>query len=215
MTFYEWFYKTFKPLVMRIYRVEVRGRENIPAEGALIAANHTSFSDVLVISAASTRQVRYMAKKELFRTPIGPLVRALGAYPVDRGGSDVGSIKRTFALIEAGDLVGIFPQGHRQGRKDPRTTEVKAGVGMIAYHTKAPVVPVFVENSRMKTGMFRKNIVTFGSPIRFEELAFTGGHMTEYTRAARIIFDRICEIKYGRSELPDAEKPALPETRKE
>ena len=145
MTFYEKIYKTFAPLVIRLYRIRTEGTENIPETGAILASNHTAFSDVLVISAAARRQVRYMAKKELFATPLAPLIRFLGAYPVDRGGADVSSIRRTLALVEEGELVGIFPQGHRQGGKDPRTTEIKPGIGMLAYHTKAPVVPVFLE----------------------------------------------------------------------
>lgn len=203
MSFYRWFYNTFEPFVSWIYRIERVGVENIPEDGAILASNHTSFSDVLVISAAAKRQVRYMAKKELFKTPLKPLITALGAYPVDRSGADVGSIKRTISLIEEGELVGIFPQGHRYGGKDPRQTEIKAGVGLIAYHSKAKILPVFIENSRMKTGIFRKNRVTFGKCISFDELEFTKGGKTEYMNASRIIFNRICEIKYGK-ELPNA-----------
>ncbi len=197
MSFFEKIYKLFQPAVFRLYRIHVSGEENIPEGGAIIASNHTAFSDVLLISASTKRQVRYMAKKELFKTPLAPLIKALGAYPVDRGGADVGSIKRTIALLNDGELIGIFPQGHRHGKKDPRGTEVKAGVGMIAYRSGAPVVPVFLDNARMKTGILRKNYVTFGKAITFEELEFKSGGQTEYMNAARIVFDRICEIKYG------------------
>lgn len=62
MSFYTWFYKTFEPFVSWLYRIDAHGVENIPDGGAILASNHTSFSDVLVISAASKRQVRYMAK---------------------------------------------------------------------------------------------------------------------------------------------------------
>lgn len=197
MSFYTWFYKTFEPMVSRIYRIEAKGLENIPEGGAILASNHTSFSDVLVISAAARRQVRYMAKKELFKTPLCPLIKALGAFPVDRGGADVKSIKTTLSLIESGELVGIFPQGHRHGGEDPRQTEIKAGVGFLAYHTKAQILPVFLENNRMKTGIFRKNTVTFGNPITFEELGFTKGGREEYMNASKTIFRHICAIKYG------------------
>ncbi len=203
MTFYQWIYKTFKPAVAALYRIESDGIENIPEGGCILASNHTGFADVLVISAASGRQVRYMAKKELFKIPLlGPLIKALGAYPVDRGGGDVGSIKKTIALVEEGELVGIFPQGHRHSGVDPRTTEIKHGVGMVAYHTKACVLPVFIDNKKMHTAMFRKNHVTFGRPIPFEELAFVSGGRTEYMNASRIIFDRVCAIKYGPASLP-------------
>lgn len=212
MTFYQWIYNTLEPAVSALYRIEAHGVENIPADGAIVASNHTSFADVLVISAAAKRQVRYMAKKELFKIPLlAPLIKALGAYPVNRGGPDVSSIKRTIELIEGGELIGIFPQGHRYGGQDPRTTEIKAGIGMITYRTKAPVVPVFLDGRSGKTRMLRKNVITFGEPIRFEELEFVKGGMTEYTRASQIIFNRICEIKYGKSELPAGDRPSLPE----
>lgn len=207
MTFYEGIYKTFKPIVSALYRINPVGVENIPDGGCILASNHTGFADVLVISAASTRQVRYMAKKELFKIPLlGPLIRALGAYPVDRGGGDVGSIKKTIALVESGELVGIFPQGHRHSGVDPRGTEIKHGVGMLAYHTGACVLPVFIDNKKMHTGMFQKNTVTFGKPIDFDELAFTSGGKNEYMNAARIIFDKVCAIKYGESALADVKK---------
>ena len=200
MTFFERIYKMFQPTVFKLYRIHVTGEENIPEGGCILASNHTGFADVLVISAASNRQVRYMAKKELFKIPLlAPLIRALGAYPVDRGGGDVGSIKKTIALVEEGELVGIFPQGHRHSGVDPRGTEIKHGVGMVAYHTKSCVLPVFIDSKKMHTMMFHKNIVTFGEPVPFEDLAFAEGGRQEYMNASRIIFNKICEIKYGPS----------------
>ncbi len=200
MKFYDWIYKTFKSLVLALYRVEIAGAENIPSDGAIVAANHTAFSDVIILSAAmGGRQIHYMAKKELFKTPLAPLITALGAYPVDRGGADVKSIKTAIGFVESGDLVGIFPQGHRHGGEDLRGSEIKAGVGMIAYHSKAQILPVLIENARMKTGMFRKNRVTFGRCISFDELELTSGGREQYMKASRIVFDRICEMKYGPS----------------
>lgn len=197
-SFYKKMYKTFQPMVKWVYRVESVDMENVPDCGVILACNHTSFADVLVLSAALRRQVRYMAKKELFKIPLlAPLIKALGAYPVDRGGADVGSLKRTIAMIHDGELIGIFPQGHRYGGQDPRTTEIKPGVGMLAYHTKAPVVPVFIDNDRMKTTPFKKNRVRFGKPLTFEDLGYQSGGKVEYMNASKMIFDHVCAIKYG------------------
>jgi len=204
MSFYSAMYKLFAPLVRALYRVETVGRENIPEGGVILASNHTAFSDVLIISAAANRQVRYMAKKELFKIPLlKQLITALGAYPVDRGGADVGSIKRTITMLESGEIIGIFPQGHRHGGKDPRTTEVKGGVGMIAYHTKSPVLPVFISNKGMRTGILRKNTVTFGTVIPFEALGFDKGGVKEYQTCAETVFSEICALHYG--DDPDGE----------
>ena len=214
MSFYRTMYAIFNPLVRLCYRLEIRGEENIPVDsGCILAANHTAFSDVLIVSAAARRQVRYMAKKELFKIPVlGALIRAMGAYPVNRGGADVASIKYTIGLIESGELIGIFPQGHRHGFEDPRETEVKGGVGLIEYHTRAMVLPVYIDNKRGKTGIFRKNIVIFGKPIAFEELDFSPGGAKGYLNASREIFRRICALKFGENTtLAETKAPGKPE----
>lgn len=204
MSFYRTIYKIFSAPVRWVYRLRVVGEENIPKDGCILASNHTAFSDVLILSAAARRQVRYMAKKELFKIPLlSQLITALGAYPVNRGGADVSSIKRTIHMIEEGELIGIFPQGHRYGGVDPRTTSVKGGVGMIAYHTHASVLPAYVDSKRRKTGMFRRNTVIFGKPIPYEELGFVNGGVKEYQHAAELVFQKVCELKYGSSVTSD------------
>lgn len=206
MSFYKTMYKIFAAPVRWVYRLRSVGVENIPETGCILASNHTAFSDVLIISAAAKRQVRYMAKKELFKIPLlAQLITGLGAYPVNRGGADVGSIKRTIRMLEEGELIGIFPQGHRHGRVDPRTTEVKGGIGMIAYHTKSDVIPAFVDSKRGKTGMFRRNTVIFGTPIPYADLGFVNGGVKEYQHAAEYIFKKVCALKYGEEETAEAE----------
>lgn len=201
MSFYGSIYRFFGPIVRAVYRIDAHGRENIPEGGVILASNHTAVSDVLVISAAANRQVRYMAKKELFRIPLlKQLITALGAYPVDRGGADIQSIKRTISLLSEGELIGIFPQGTRHPGEDPSLTSVKGGVGMIAYHTKSPVLPVYVCNGKMKTGLFRKNTVIFGPVIDYASLSFEHGGVKEYQKAAEAIFRSVCALN-----------PALPE----
>lgn len=203
-------YKRVSSLISRLYKLEVVGQENIPADGAIVAANHTAMMDVLVLSVAmGGRQVRFMAKKELFRIPlVSSLIRSLGAFPVDRAGADVGSIKTAIGLIENGELLGIFPQGTRQGGKDPRTTPVKAGVGLIAYHTRGCVLPVMIENDKMKVTMFSKTRVTIGKPLYYDDLGFSDGGRAEYTRAAENIFAHICELKYGETQDIDTAEDA-------
>ena len=199
-------YNALAPFLAKLYRLEVTGIENIPAEGGVIvAANHTAMMDVIILSIAMRgRQVRFMAKKELFSVPlVSSLIRAFGAFPVDRGNADIGSLKKAISLVDGGEMLGIFPQGTRQGGRDPRTTEVKSGVGMIAYRTRACVLPVMIENDGMKTKMFRRNHVIIGKPIPSDELGFVSGGMEEYNAAAKAIFAGICSLKY--SALPSGE----------
>ena len=197
MGFYNVIYKLFSRPVRAIWRVKTEGIENVPEHGCLLVANHTAFSDVLVLEAAQKRQIRFMAKKELFKIPLlSQLIKALGAYPVDRGGADVRSLKLTFKMIEEGDLIGIFPPGTRHPNTDPRTTEVKSGIGMIAYHAKADILPVYIDNDG-KTRSFHRNTVKIGKLIPFGELGFEKAGRAEYERAANYIFSKVCELKYG------------------
>jgi 1-acyl-sn-glycerol-3-phosphate acyltransferase len=169
--------------------------ENVPDCGVILACNHTSFADVLVLSAALRRQVRYMAKKELFKIPLlAPLIKALGAYPVDRGGADVGAIKKTIKMLGDGVSIGMFPQGHRQRGIDPRETEVKTGVAMVAVRAKATVLPCFIETKKRKWSVFCRVDVYVGKPIKFEELAYDAEASGEYARISNYIFDKICVI---------------------
>lgn len=210
MGFYEKFYKTFARPVRAMWRVEIAGAENIPEGGCILACNHTSLSDVIVVSAASNRQVRYMAKKELFKIPLlAPLIKALGAYPVSRAGADMKSFKKTISLIESGELIGMFPQGTRRPGVDPRETEVKGGVGMFAYHTKADVLPVFIDSKKMKTKIFHKNKVIFGPVIKYEELGLNGMGNAEYMKAAALVFEKICALKYSEGMEKDERKSKL------
>lgn len=196
MSFYSGIYKVLARPVRAIFKCRVEGIENMPAEGgAILCANHTGLLDVVVMSAALNRQIRYMAKKELFKIPLlSRLIRALGAFPVDRGGADVKAIRNTISMIEGGEIVGIFPQGTRCPGVDPRTTEVKNGVGMIAYRAKSNVVPVYIKTKNNKTRLFTKTTIIVGKPIEYEELGYEKGGNAEYKAASELIFDRICTL---------------------
>jgi 1-acyl-sn-glycerol-3-phosphate acyltransferase len=196
LTFYEKVYKYMSRFFKAIFRISASHTEKEPASGAcILCANHTSLADVLIIAVSAKRQVRYMAKKELFSTPVvAPIIKALGAFPVDRGGSDVASIKHTLSLLEHGDLVGLFPQGTRHPGKNPRDTEVKSGVGMMVYRSKADVLPVFVKTKKNRTGFLRKCEVIFGDVIKYDDLSFTSGGSGEYKRATEYIFDKVCSL---------------------
>ncbi len=199
MSFYEGIYKLLARPLRAIFKVKVEGLENLPTDaGALVCANHTSLLDVIVLSAPLTRQVRYMAKKELFKIPLlSQIIRALGAFPVDRGGADVGAIRKTVSMIEGGELVGIFPQGTRHPKVDPRETEVKGGAAMIAARAKCPVVPVCIKTKGNKVRFFRRTVIIIGRPISYEELGLKDAKRSEYLAASKYIFDKICTLGEG------------------
>ena len=175
--FYRVIYTLFVWPVRAIFPVKVVNPENIPTDGGcLVCANHTSMLDVLILSAGLKRQIRYMAKKEAMTVPgLGKFLSALGAYAVDRGGADVGAIKQTFAFLESGEMVGIFPQGTRHPGVDPATTPIKGGVGMITWHTKATVLPVCIATKHNRVRPFSPTKLIVGKPIPFEEFGYENG----------------------------------------
>ena len=191
--------------VRALFPVRVTGKENLPKTGGcIVCANHTSMLDVLILSAALGRQIRYMAKKELFKIPLlRGLITVLGAYPVDRGGADVGSIRRTISLLDEGELIGIFPQGTRRPGVDPSTTEVKHGVGMITWHAKTTVVPTYIRAKGNRVRAFRRTELIVGKPIPFEEFSFEKGGKAEYVAATEKIFSDICALGGYERPLPE------------
>lgn len=202
MGFYDNIIKTLAGAVCALFRIELVGRENIPEDtertqtpGFMLCANHIANLDPVVIVAAIRIKINWMAKESLFRIPLlSPLIRALGAYPVNRASGDVGAIKRTIAQLKDCHSVGIFPQGHRQPDVDPRTTEFRYGAGMIAYRSGCDVLPVAIETKSRRLKFFSKTVIIVGQRIPFAELGLEEGNTETYKHATELIFDRICAL---------------------
>ncbi len=195
--FYAFCHHCLAVLIKIIFRVKVIGNENEPMTGGyLVCANHMSLWDPAMLGAClKKRQVKFMAKAEIFKVPLlGGFLKALGAFPVNRGAGDIKAIKTTIELVQNGECVGIFPQGTRCRGKNPRETAVKGGTGMCAFRGKCGVVPVAIVNKKRKMTFFGKTYVIIGKPMAFEELGFTEGDKMEFENASRIIFDRICDL---------------------
>jgi len=126
------------------FRVRVSGSEQIPAEGpAIVAPNHKNFLDPLFIGIATRRRVRYMAKVELFKRPLGSLLLRLGAFPVRRGEADAEALETARAILAAGGLVVVFPEGTRVEAADALGSP-HHGAGRLALETGAPIVPAAI-----------------------------------------------------------------------
>ncbi len=184
------------PAIKFIFRVHAHGTESIPSEGgAIICSNHIAVRDIFILAVSSKRQIKFIAKKELFGIPLlGRVIRALGAVPLDRGGADVGAIKTAVDLVCRGELISIFPQGHRNPGVDPAKTKYKNGAALIAYRSGADVLPAFISTKNHKYGFLRRVDVYFGSPIPNSELGFTNGGSEEYGAAGGRIFDEILKL---------------------
>ncbi len=155
------------------FDLEIEGAEHIPEAGPVILApNHVSYVDPVLIAISVRRPIHSMAKKELFRNRAAAwFLRALQGFPVSRERVDPSSLKYTLWLLAAGHVVLMFPEGTRG---DGRTLgPAKSGVGVVAVRSGASVVPVFHWGSErvLPRGArwFRRAPlrIRFGPPLRF------------------------------------------------
>jgi 1-acyl-sn-glycerol-3-phosphate acyltransferase len=153
---------TLRVLFRTVFRARAYGVENVPRSGALIVAcNHVSYLDPPGL-AFCPRRISFMAKKELFAIPVlAPVIRAVGAYPVDRHGSARAAIKRSLAVLDAGGAVGIFPEGTRNLTGD---VPAQTGVALLAALSAAPVLPACVVGGA-NAARFGQIKVAFGRPL--------------------------------------------------
>lgn len=129
-----------------LFTYDCLGTENLPrAGGAIVASNHPSYLDPVLLSLRAERPIRFMAWDTLFRIPLlGPLMRAFGAFPVDiRKGRGASAYARARALVEAGEIVGIFPEG-RRSRSGWMEPALREGAARLSWETGAPLVPATV-----------------------------------------------------------------------
>ena len=196
MSFYTVIKAIFKHPLKLIFGVRVSGTENIPEDGGfLVCANHTSMADVILIALALPRQPRFMTKKEATSVPVvGAFLRSLGAFSVDRGGADLGAVKKAISLIEGGGVVAIFPQGHRYPKVAARSPPVRHGAGLISYRANCGVLPMYIKTKSGKVKAFHRNEIVVGEFIPNAALGFSEGGSAEYRRASELVFDRVCDI---------------------
>ncbi|MEP6811613.1 MAG: lysophospholipid acyltransferase family protein [Actinomycetota bacterium] len=156
----------FRSLMRRLYGVQVVGAENIPSSGGcILAANHDSLVDPFILAVATTREIRYMAKSELFANrAMAAALRSLGAFPVERGGGDRAAFTEAAELLRRGEALGIFPQGTSKQHLERRWHR---GAARLALVTGAPIVPVRMTGTR---GLpLRKRVrIAVGAPIYVE-----------------------------------------------
>lgn len=208
--FYVFIKAVLGPVVRLVFNLRFHGAENEPSqeEGPyVLVCNHISNTDPIFLCAGlKHQQPNYMAKKELFKVPLlSSLVRALGAFPVDRGGADVSAIKKTISYLKSGKCIGIFPQGHREQGKTPMEANLKTGAAMITVKAQATVLPCCIKTKDNKFRLFKRIDVYYGKPITFEELGYDSEASGEYLRITNLMFDRVCDL-YRKAEEQESGK---------
>ncbi len=131
--------------VVRLYgRFRVTGAGNLPARGAaILVSNHPSDVDPILLAIALPRTLHFMADVVQFRRGfVGPIIRRLGAFPINKGRPDPGAVRRALELLAEGQVIAVFAEGdlYRQREVAP----FQRGVALLAARSGAPLIPAAI-----------------------------------------------------------------------
>jgi len=172
------------PVIRGLFRERIRGLENLPEGGFVLAPNHVSNLDPwpLGMPLWPERQLNWMAKSELYKPVIGTLISWGGAFPVRRGTGDEGAIETAVERVKEGEVVVIFPEGTRQRKGLVKRYEARprTGAARVALRAGAPLVPAAIGGTDrlLRLGPLS---VAYGPPV---DLAGLEGDDREAAREA-------------------------------
>jgi len=182
---------------------QVKGRENIPSQGPmLIVANHLSLADPPLLGVSLSREVIFMAKKELFRFRlIGYFIGSLGAFSVHRERLDRKAMRQAYQVLADGLALVMFPEGTRS--RSGRLRPAFSGPALIAMHSGAPILPVGIigtEKIRGVTWLLRRPQITvnIGHPFYLPTVSsrLTKAELTELTNSIMGHIAELLPLKY-------------------
>ncbi len=184
------------PIFKCLYRYKIINRNSLPTDGGcIVASNHMSFADPVLLGLGQKRRLFFMAKSELFTNKFfSALIRALGAFPVERGAGDNKAIKTGEDLITDGEVMTIFIEGARS--KDGNLMRPRSGCALVAQQMQVPVVPACITVVGNPKHRFAKRVVHFGNPMTPEQLGLTlDGGRRELRTASNAIMDEIKNMR--------------------
>ena len=196
-----WFYCGGRLIARALFtlltRWEVRGRENIPADGpVLVVANHLNLTDPPLLGISLGRKMMFMAKEELFRSPLAAcFVGGFGAFPVRRGKLDRKAMRQAQQVLTDGMALIMFPEATRS--KTARLQRAYPGSALIAMRIGVPILPVGVIGTEKVRGVgwiFRRPRITINIGRTFQ--LPSGKKLTRdgLAKNTDLIMERIAEL---------------------
>ncbi|MFE1879640.1 lysophospholipid acyltransferase family protein [Streptomyces diastatochromogenes] len=211
MFYYVLKYVLLGPLLRLLFRPQAEGLEHVPAKGAaIVASNHLSFADPLLMPAVLKRRITFLAKAEYFTAPgitgrlVALVLRSAGQISIDRSGRAAGqaAIREGLGALGEGELLAIYPEGTRS--PDGRLYKGKVGVAVMALATQAPVIPCAMVGTfeirppGRALPRIRPVTIRFGEPLDFSRF----GRMAHQRTVLRAVTD---EITYAILQLSGQE----------
>ncbi len=160
-------YRFARPMITGLFKTfftpKIVGKENIPISGRIIlAGNHTSNFDCLLLISSTKRSIHFLAKKELWTGPKKIIFGNMGLIPVDRSKKDHKSLEVAENYLKNECLIGIFPEGTTEKQKG-KILPFKMGAIKMAVDTNTKIVPFAISGNY---SLFSRNLkIIFGDPI--------------------------------------------------
>lgn len=191
MSFYTGARIVMSPILRLIFCIKRTGHRNLPSQGPVIlCSNHRSNYDPVILGASLSRDLKFMAKAELFKNPVLRfIITSLGAFPVRRGKGDSEAVKKAISILKDGDVLAMFPEGTRL-KEGGTPLRFKSGAALFAYQTHAPIVPVAIV-AKGKVRPFKRIEVRVGKPLSFEELGFTDGSTENIRKVSEFLHNQV------------------------
>ena len=188
-----------KPLMKIFFPYEVKGSENLEnLRGSyILCSNHLSNFDPVFLVISNKRQIRFMAKAELFKNAfLGYIFRKVGAFSIERGKGDREAIHIAENILKSREILGIFIEGTRSKSGD--FLRPRSGVALLACKSKVPIVPVCITgggpNNKIK--FLKKTIISYGRPMDITEMPGTAEvNIGTLRRVSNDIMGKIKEMR--------------------
>src|SRR5262245_45861152 len=156
-----------------------------------------------MVGAACPRELHFLAKEELFATPLlGPLIRSVHAIPIRRGVADLSGMSRAIERVQAGGALLMFPEGSRM--RDGELHPARPGIGMMAVNADVPLLPCFISGSNRPGRWLWRGVrprLWFGVARPWREWAGDEGDLTPgralYQRVSDAVMREIAALKSG------------------
>lgn len=198
-----WFLELCRPAVWAfarlLFRIRFVGVEHVPSAGPVVLApNHVSFMDPVLITIPIHRALHYMTLEPFFRMPfLGALIRWCRAFPVREDEADRQAVRTAIRLLRAGEALGIFPEGGRT--PDGRLQPFRPGAFRVALQTEAPIVPVTIQGAFEAWPVGRRLprpgriTVTYHPPLTRKDLPPDADRKVQPELLAELVRRRIAE----------------------
>ena len=163
-----WFGKVlgYVPLSL-LFPTKIMGKHNLPKnQSVIVACNHLSWVDILLLWFKVPGFRRFLAKKEVGKWYSKWLVCLTGTVFINREGNDLKAVKRCISILKSGQSLNVFPEGTRN-KVDTNLQPLQSGISMLVLKGNATVVPVFIKG---KAKLFKRNVLQIGKPIDFKHL---------------------------------------------